>query len=591
MKKEKYLQKLNTVFQYIKPHKRKLIALVFLSSLSALGNSFTPYIGGKLFDAILGNIHSVRLFSFSFNPFVFILTFWILARLVDDISDRFKEVKREELATVIEGEYIINGYSKLIHFPLAFHKKHKMGETINRIQKGAGSMEGIINRVLIELAPDFLSIIIALFIIFTIQPILAFILLTSILIYIAVLIKIAPKIANISRKMHQYYSRAYGDSYDTVLNVQAVKQATAEEYEKKKLFRNFLLRAARFYVDFIKLQSGLNLIQRLLITFSHFALFIGGIYMIRKNQLTAGELIAFTGYAGMLFSPFIVLGRNWNIIQNGLVAIERAEEILKKPEEKYVPENAVILTDIKGEVEFKNVSFRYSKNQKYILDDISFKVKPGMSIALVGESGMGKTTLIDLISFYFRPASGKIYIDNHNLASLDLKTLRSFIAVVPQEILLFNDTVKNNIKYGKFNASDEEVVEAVRLAHADEFIENFSKKYEQLVGERGIKLSVGQKQRIAIARAILRNPKILILDEPTSALDAKSEKFISESLEKLMENRTTFIIAHRLSTVRKADVILVLDKGKIVESGRHEELIKIPNGIYRRLYEFQIGLK
>jgi subfamily B ATP-binding cassette protein MsbA len=198
---------------------------------------------------------------------------------------------------------------------------------------------------------------------------------------------------------------------------------------------------------------------------------------------------------------------------------------------------------------------------------------------------------VDLISGYYRPTKGRIMVDGHAVQRLDLKFLRSQIAVVPQELLLFNDTIKANIRYGSFGASDGAIHTAAKKAHADEFIQLFAKKYNQLVGERGIKLSVGQKQRIAIARAILRNPRILTLDEPTSALDAKSEAVIAESLGELMAGRTTFIIAHRLSTVRRADMILVLDKGRIVERGRHEELIQIPNGVYRKLYELQIGLK
>ena len=237
------------------------------------------------------------------------------------------------------------------------------------------------------------------------------------------------------------------------------------------------------------------------------------------------------------------------------------------------------------------MNFAYGKKHKLILNNINFEVASGETVALVGESGVGKTTLIDLISLYFPPSSGEILIDGHNGRRLDLKFLRGAIAVVPQEPSLFNDTIKNNIKYGNFEASDEEIIEAARLAHCREFIEKFPEQYNQIVGWRGIKLSTGQKQRITIARAFLRNPKILILDEPTSALDAKSEKFIQESLEKLMKGRTTFIIAHRLSTVRKADKILVLHEGKITEQGKHEELIQVPNGVYRNLYELQIGLK
>lgn len=194
------------------------------------------------------------------------------------------------------------------------------------------------------------------------------------------------------------------------------------------------------------------------------------------------------------------------------------------------------------------------------------------------------------ISCYYPPTNGDIFIDNQNIKNLDLKNLRSQIGMVPQEVILFNDTIKNNIRYGKFKVKDEEIITACKMAHVDEFIQKFPNKYKQIVGERGIKLSVGQKQRVAIARAILKNPRILILDEPTSALDAKLEKLIQESLEKLMEGKTTFIIAHRLSTVRKADKILVLQEGKIVETGNHDELIKKPGGIYRHFYELQLGL-
>ena len=258
------------------------------------------------------------------------------------------------------------------------------------------------------------------------------------------------------------------------------------------------------------------------------------------------------------------------------------------PIEVYEPANAPNI-EIRGDIDFKNVSFQYDEG-KPVLQDISFSIKAGQIIALVGESGVGKSTLIDLISAYHFANSGEVLIDGHDVHTLNLRKLRQSIAVVPQEVVLFNDTIETNIKYGNFEASHEEIREAARKAHALDFIEKFPDQWKQLVGERGIKLSVGQKQRIAIARAILRNPKILVLDEPTSALDAGTEKIITESLDKLMTGKTTFIIAHRLSTVRKADNILVFKDGKIIETGKHDELLKIEDGEYRRLYELQIGL-
>jgi subfamily B ATP-binding cassette protein MsbA len=304
--------------------------------------------------------------------------------------------------------------------------------------------------------------------------------------------------------------------------------------------------------------------------------------------MTLGELLAFNAYAAMIFGPFVTIARQWQTIQNGIVNIQQTEKVLQTETEKYTPENA-IKEPLKGDLTFDRVSFHYDAG-KPVLQDISFEVKAGEVVALVGESGVGKSTLVDLISAYNFPTEGKVLIDGHPIQQMDLKRFRQQIAVVPQEVVLFNDKIRTNIKYGNFHATDEEMIEAARKAHAVDFIEKFPEKWDQIVGERGVKLSVGQKQRVAIARAILRNPRILILDEPTSALDAGSEKIITQSLDELMKGRTTFIIAHRLSTVRRADKILVFKEGKIIESGKHDELLKIEGGEYRRLYELQIGL-
>ena len=582
---------IKTVLKYLQAYRKQIFVLAILSLLSAMGNAATPYLAGKLLDVMFGQAKSILIFSYPVSMVVLILSLWLLARLIMDFAGRYKTLLQEELGAVIDADYIINGFSKLIFLPISFHKKSKIGEVTARIQRAAGWLEQIINRMIINLAPEFFSIFIALIFTFFIKPELSVLLLGAIGVYVFILLRVAPRLSVISQKMNRAYTRAYGDAYDVVANVQAVKQATAEKYEKRKLFRNFRLRAARLWTDYIRIGGNLSFAQGLLVTFTQFFLFLASIYFIRKGELTVGGLVAFNGYAAMLVGPFVPLGRNWDVLQNGLVAVERAEEILRQPEEIYVPRDAIILRDVKGQVEFRQVGFRYARRQQQVLKDISVKVEAGKTIALVGESGVGKTTFIDLISFYYRPSSGKIFLDGHDTSKIDLTTLRSAIAVVPQEVVLFNDTIKNNIRYGRFSASDEEVLRAAQSAHANEFIQSFPNKYSQVVGERGIKLSTGQKQRIAIARAILRDPKILILDEPTSALDAKSEAFIADSLSKLLTNRTTFIIAHRLSTVRRADLILVFEKGSIVEQGSHEELIHRPQGVYRYLYELQIGLK
>src|SRR3989338_353779 len=576
-KKENLIEGWKIVLKYLRPHKRAVFVLSVLSVVSAMADASVPYLAGKIIDSIKTQ-----------TVFYFIAV-WILVRISGDLVNWRSSLMRNKLDGELECAYMENGYGKLLELPMSFHKTRKIGEVSNRIARASNWLANLVSDVVINLAPRFLSVVFALAFAVYIQPLLALALMGGVLIYCFILIKTAPRVAEISFKMHCAYNIAYGDAYDSVLNVQSVKQATAEEYERKKLYKNFFLRAFKLYFSMQKLWSVLDISQRLLIILVQAVIFISSVFFIQKGVMSIGQLVMFNGYAAMFFGPFVVLGNNWRTIQNGIVALERAEKILILPAEEYSPKNAVILENLSGEVEFRSVDFYYQKKQGGVLKNISFRAEAGEKIALVGESGVGKSTLVDLISYYYKPSAGKILIDGHSVKNLDLKFLRSQIAVVPQEIMLFNDTVKNNIKYGSFGASDEAVVKAAKLAHADEFINNFPKKYEQVVGERGIKISVGQKQRIALARAFLRDPKILILDEPTSALDARSEKFIQESLRELMKDRTTFIIAHRLSTVREADKIVVLNEGAIAETGTHNELLNKKGGIYRRLYELQVG--
>lgn len=578
--------------RFLLPHKREFFVVVTLSAVLAGTNALVPYISGKLFDAIL------RPQSFFLSPLqkelplVFImLGVWILLQLISDAMEWQKGARQERLSAELEADYLVSGLSKLLELPLSFHKTNRMGEVTNRISRGSSWLESIVNRFLIDLLPQFLSIVFAFAIVIVVEWRLALVLLAAILLYTLLLSRTAPRLGKLSRQMHRAYNNAWGYAHDVVLNVHPVKQSTAERHERKQLFRRFHTKAARLWTHYMKVWQQLTLYQRLIITGMQFGIFLFSIFLIQRGAITPGELVAFNAYAAMIVGPFVILGRNWDLVQNGFVALDRAEKIIGRPAEQYVPEHPILLSDIKGEVTFRDVSFRYPGKKQLVLNRVSFRAEPGKTVAIVGESGVGKSTLVDLISHYFRPTEGAVLIDGHDARRIDLKFLRSHIAVVPQEILLFNENILTNIRYGSFEASDEKAIDAARKAHADDFIQNFPKKYKQMVGERGIKLSVGQKQRIAIARAILRNPKILILDEPTSALDAKSERLIQESLEELMRGRTTFIIAHRLSTIRKADVILVLVRGRVAEQGTHDELIKMPNGVYKKLYELQIGLK
>jgi ABC-type multidrug transport system fused ATPase/permease subunit len=331
--------------------------------------------------------------------------------------------------------------------------------------------------------------------------------------------------------------------------------------------------------------------QRTFVIVTQLGVFLGSVYFVSTGSMSVGDLVALNGYTALVFGPLAQLANNWNTIQNGLTTIHDVQEILSTGPEAYDRPSGITPPQWDGAVVFDRVTFAYpDATDRTVLDDVSFIIKDGQTVAFVGESGVGKSTVTELIGGYYYPTEGEVLVSGVKTTEVPLRALREHIAVVPQEPALFNDTVLNNIRFGREQASDEEVIAAAKQAFAHEFIESFPEKYQQVVGERGVRLSVGQKQRIAIARAILRDPRILILDEPTSALDAKTEAYIAESLKALMKGRTTIVIAHRLSTVRSADNIIVFEQGKVVEQGTHAELLERTAGVYRTLHEHQVGL-
>ena len=311
-----------------------------------------------------------------------------------------------------------------------------------------------------------------------------------------------------------------------------------------------------------------------------------GGYEVASGHMNGANLVAFFTGIALLIDPIMALSRLYTSTQQSFASAERVFTILDTESTVKDKINAKVLDKIIGQVEFKNVTFNYDARESNALNDVNVKVEPGKIVALVGPSGSGKSTFVNLILRFYDPIEGDVFVDGYNIKDISVSSLREGIGVVPQETLLFSTTVKENIKYGKVSATDDEVVMAAKQANAHDFIEELSEKYNTLVGERGIRLSGGQRQRIAIARAILRNPRILILDEATSSLDTQSERLVQSALQTLMKGRTTFVIAHRLSTVLFADRILVFDKGHIIEAGKHEELLS-RSGLYKKLYEMQ----
>jgi subfamily B ATP-binding cassette protein MsbA len=372
---------------------------------------------------------------------------------------------------------------------------------------------------------------------------------------------------------------------ETISSIKIVKSYSRENFEKEK-FRNktkesydFSLRSV-FLVALLKPTNEIISVGGMVLVFM-----ILGLKLI-NGGLLIGDLTMFIAFLTMSYKPIKTLGEVTEAIEKATVSAERIFEIFDtqiEPIKKV--KTSTILKDVKGDVVFENVAFSYSGSES-ILHDINLTAKSGETIAFVGPSGGGKSTIINILMRFYEINSGRILIDNLNISHVTLDSLRSNISLVPQETILFSGTVLENIKYGNLAVSVDEVISAAKKANADLFIQNLPKKYDTEIGERGIQLSGGQRQRIAIARAILKNPKILLLDEATSALDVESENLVQEALENLMIGRTTFVIAHRLSTILNADRIYVIDKGKIIQSGNHNELIN-SHGLYRRLYSMQ----
>ena len=372
---------------------------------------------------------------------------------------------------------------------------------------------------------------------------------------------------------------------DSLSGIRVVKSFTNEGHEKDKFDEgNNQFRRSREYAmkNMAKFHSGMNLFINLirLITLA------AGGYFIYKGELSSGQLVAFLFYVNMFMQPIRRLVNFNEQLQRGMSGFNRFTSLLAIEPQILDSNNAVELENVKGKLEYKEVSFSYD-NQSHVLSNVNIKVEPGQTVAFVGPSGAGKSTICNLLPRFYEINDGEILIDGLNIKDIKINSLRNSIGIVQQDVFLFNGTVKDNILYGNFSASDEKVIEAAKKANAHQFIMNMKNGYETDIGERGVKLSGGQKQRISIARSFLKNPPILILDEATSSLDNQSEKIIQASLKKLAEGRTTLVIAHRLSTVRDADEILVLTDDGIVERGKHDELINKEGGVYSKLYQSQ----
>nr|PZN10674.1 MAG: ABC transporter ATP-binding protein [Caldicoprobacter oshimai] len=475
-------------------------------------------------------------------------------------------------------------YDHLQKLSLRFFHDKQTGELMSRVLDDTRNFEQLLAHAIPTLVVNGLMLIGVSVILFSMNLKLAL----YTLIPIPLLFWMVVKFSKISRPMFKEAQKEIAEVsailQDNFSGIKEIKAFTQEEYESKRTlsriaaYTRAILRALKLSNAFhpsIEFVSGLGTV---------IVIFFGG-RLALANQLALEDLVAFLLYLNTFYQPITSFGMINEGIQHALASAERVFEILnEEPEIKDDPD-AIEVDRVKGKIEFRNVSFRYVDDVP-VLKNVSFKVNPGEMIALVGPTGVGKTTIANLIPRFYDPDSGQILIDDIDIRKIKLSSLRKQISMVSQDVFLFNGTVKENILYGRPDATDEEVIAAAKAANAHDFIMELPEGYNTRVGERGVKLSGGQKQRISIARALLKDAPILILDEATSSVDTQTEKLIQEALENLMKNRTTIVIAHRLSTIRNADQIIVLKDGEIVEAGRHNELLK-KGGLYSQLCKAQ----
>jgi len=473
--------------------------------------------------------------------------------------------------------------------PMQFYTEHSTGKLMSRLLNDVSIINNAASTSIKDLVQNLITVIALLGVVFYQDWRLAAISCLVLPFAYYPIIKLGRKLRRVSRKGQEEISGITAIMHETFTGASVVKAFGMEPSEINKFMeKNYSL--FKISMKGVKLtELSTPLMEFIGAVGASLIIWYGG-HQVVNGVTTPGTFFSFLTALIMMYSPLRALTRVNAAIQQSIAAAERVFAILDLDTEEVTNKGTTELHGIKDRIELRNVSFKYPSSTKHAISDASFSVPHGRTVALVGSSGGGKTTIGNLLLRFYEPESGGIYIDGTDIRDFTLRSLRSRIGIVSQDVILFNDTVFSNIAYGKKDIGMEDVMNAAKKAYAHDFIINMPDGYNTVIGERGAKVSGGEKQRIAIARAILKDPPILILDEATSALDTESEHIIQMALDNLMIGRTTFVIAHRLSTIKNADLIIALDNGKIVEMGRHEELLT-RRGLYKRLYDMQFAEK
>jgi ABC-type multidrug transport system fused ATPase/permease subunit len=576
------LRELLKLYRFLKPYRWKFaLGMIFLLVSSSASLMF-PKLLGNMVD--LGN-KGKMLNEISHTGFLLGAILVIQAVFSYMRTRIFVDVTEKTMASIRQ-----NLYKHLITLPMAFFAERRVGELNSRISSDIS----LLRDSLTDTLADFISQLIIIVGGITLMMVSSFKLtmfMLAVLPAMALLAYFSGRfIRRFSKKAQTFVAESNTIVEETLQGIQNVKAFTNEGYEINR-YREKTNEVARMGIKGGKYMAAMSFV--LLGFFGAMGAVIWrGAILISTGQMAAGQLFSFVIYSGFIAGNIAGMASVYTRLQRTIGAAENLLLLLDEPSEKLDLTYKLNPADaLHGRISFNHVEFTYpSRKENVVLKDVSFKIEPGQEIAIVGPSGAGKSTIVSLLLKFYEPEGGSILFDGRDSRNFPVTALRTQMAIVMQDVFLFGGTVRENIGYGKPGAGDSEIIEAAIQANAWEFIQSFSGKLDTIVGERGVQLSGGQRQRIAIARAVLKNPKILILDEATSSLDSESERLVQEALDKLMHGRTSIVIAHRLATIRNADLIIVIDNGVIVEQGTHAELISIQNGLYKTLTELQYAV-
>lgn len=568
------------IFQYVKPYRGIFITGLIFIALSSITTMAFPYLLGKLLE----NAQAIKDGKIAIPPGTIAL--YMLGVLAIQMVFSFLRIY---LFTYV-GEHALADmrrdiYKKMITMPMNFFANRRVGELSSRISNDLGQIQDAVTSMLAEMLRGVLVLVIGLGLIIYLSYQLTLVMLSVVPLIVIIGVVFGRRIRKLSRNANDQLADSNTIVQETLQGIGNVKSFTNEWYE--------IGRYTKSLQNVVKLAVSNGRFRGLFVSFILFSVF-GSIVLVvyyGSQILEIPSLTTFVVYTAFVGGTMAGFADLYAQLQRTLGATQRVRELLREPTEGVSVEEESVeeKNQLYGQVSFEHIAFSYpSRKEVQVLHDVNIIAEPGEQIAIVGPSGAGKTTIAALLLRFYYPEKGELSFDGRPASQVPVSQLRKQMALVPQDVLLFGGTIRENIAYGKPDASQQEIEEAARKAHAHEFIAGFPEGYDTIVGERGIKLSGGQRQRVAIARAILKDPVILVLDEATSSLDSASESLVQDALENLMKNRTSFIIAHRLSTIRNADKIVVLDKGVVKESGTHQELMNLPEGLYRNLNKLQL---